>query len=40
MNKLGLYENLPMQSTEKFLIVKMKIFTEEKMIFFLFLNKT
>ena len=34
------YENLPMQYTDFFLVVKMKIFTAKILIFFLFLLKT
>ena len=34
------YENLPMQYIEKILVVKMKIFTGNFFIFFLFVLKT
>ena len=34
------YENMPMQYTEKKLVVKMKISTGKILIFFLFLLKT
>ena len=34
------YENMPMQYTENFLVVKMQIFTGKLLIFFLFLLKT
>ena len=34
------YENMPMQYTEKKIVVKMKIFTGNFFIFFLFLLKT
>ena len=34
------YKNTPMQYTEIFLVVKIKIFTGKKMIFFLFLLQT
>ena len=34
------YENLPMQYTEIFKVVKMKIFSRKMLIFFLFLLKT
>ena len=34
------YENLPMQYTEKFFVVKIKIFTGKFLMLFLFLLKT
>ena len=43
MHKVVDYENTPMQyteNTENVLVVKMKIFTGKRLIFFLFLLKT